>query len=275
MKVINKIYYLIVVGITVLCLIWNSGYALSKTETKLPLILLIITFLLLLFQRMGVAIKRNKFIISNSIIYFLLLAIGLGASLVANYSESNFSSTVVFFITIATAILIIKSIDFDIFAYWYVRIMMYMTIISFAALLFIKVFGTNYFPIFTNYNGVNYYNGYVFFFMYDYQEVLDRCMGIFWEPGVFASYLIFAIILENYFIKEEKRETFKSTIILSIGILLTQSSAGIMLLVIVLCSMLIKNNNRNKIIILCILSLILLTCFIFRKEIEYFLLNSN
>ena len=110
-----------------------------------------------------------------------------------------------------------------------------------------------------------YSNG-LLFFIYKHQP--ERLMGPFWEPGLYASMSIIALLLNGK--KVKIFTSFKQRlidIILSVCILLTMSTAGYILLLIVFCIRILQNVKKKSVLFivlftLLIISLILLTIFI-------------
>lgn len=136
----------------------------------------------------------------------------------------------------------------------YVRCMTVVTVIAILGYFLVQntsVF--NYFPSMINVNGIEYCVAGVF--NYVPEDSVRNC-GMFWEPGLFATHLVLAMIFE---IMLSRKVNIIRLIIFSIGIFTANSSAGFLLWF--LCIMLIfcKNiKNRNS--VLSALSFILL-CF--------------
>jgi len=84
-------------------------------------------------------------------------------------------------------------------------------------------------PLVTNINNVNYYNGFIAFAFAGYG--VDRNTGIFWEPGIFSSFLILAlvfVILDSP-VKRKRFSVAIDVILFAIGIVTTNSTAGYLL----------------------------------------------
>jgi hypothetical protein len=84
-------------------------------------------------------------------------------------------------------------------------------------------------PTKTNSNNVEYSCGYVYFFI---PLIKERNCGIFWEPGLFATFLVLAIVFEVAF--KNGRASFLRILLFFITALTTQSSAGYILLLLAL-----------------------------------------
>uniref|UniRef100_UPI000FF138CB hypothetical protein n=1 Tax=Exiguobacterium sp. AM39-5BH TaxID=2292355 RepID=UPI000FF138CB len=83
-------------------------------------------------------------------------------------------------------------------------------------------------PEFLNLNNVPYQGVYLFFYI---PWIPERNLGIFWEPGLFATFLVIGLLFELFF--NNKKISIFRVIIFSLTIFTTQSSAGYLLLFIV------------------------------------------
>ena len=75
---------------------------------------------------------------------------------------------------------------------------------------------------------------YKFYFLYaqftkNYIPVLNRNIGIFWEPGMYQGFLIFTMLLIALDDKKDKNEFLKQ-VLLGITVLSTQSTTGLLLI---------------------------------------------
>ena len=111
-----------------------------------------------------------------------------------------------------------------------------MTVVSIVSLVaYILVNSTSILhnlPSFANGNGVEYNIGVVFNFITEFPE---RNCGIFWEPGIYASFLALAIVLELCFNNQPRNAP--RLILFFVTLLTTNSAAGIVLWL--LCFMLL------------------------------------
>ena len=87
-------------------------------------------------------------------------------------------------------------------------------------------------PIVQNVNGAEFLNGFLFFIRVHGAELSTRSMSIFWEPGLYSSFLIFALIFELCF--KKTKTNFVNIAVFISGILIAQSTAGYLLLVIII-----------------------------------------
>ncbi len=98
------------------------------------------------------------------------------------------------------------------------------------------------------FGGVNAYEsstGYVYYdLILSFQSVEGTRINSIWgEPGMFAVFLIFALILEGFYVERELRVA--NCIIFIAAIILTFSAAGIICLIIVLAAMLLRKNQSS------------------------------
>lgn len=249
-KVFKKLYCLFYILIVII----NSGYALSTIYPSMTYSVILGTVFL-----MPIILKqyKNKLnILSTSLI--LLLSMIFCTFIVSGFRGIATYALLAFNIILAFGIVI--QFDFYQFIEAFLKIMKYVSIISIVGYIFlnvIKVFPN--LPSAVNINNVEYGIGYVFSYI---KIIPDRNCGIFWEPGLFATFLVIAIVCELYFVKR-KADLF-SIIIYIIAVLTTKSAAGYGLLILVAVLFILKHNNKKSIInfifslILFIISLIVI-----------------
>ena len=97
-------------------------------------------------------------------------------------------------------------------------------------------------PLMTNSNGVSYKIGYIFNFIV---ESKVRNCGPFWEPGIFASYLIISLFMELLILKRKKTILF--SIIFVIALITTTSTAGYFLLLLIVPCFFLNSNKKSAI----------------------------
>lgn len=208
---------LIISTIIAVLLIINSGYALYTIKNYA----IYVNFILCLFCIIPI-IKYYK---KNKIDKFLLMAIALIFMVIITYVVSGFTATnsYIYYITsIFIGLGISIKYDFKDIANIFVNVMTAVSIISLIGYFFVNY--TNILsslPIINNSNGIAYGIGYIF----NYITIIpERNCGIFWEPGVFATFLIIAILFETCF-KEKKSSVIKIFLFI-ICIITTKSTAG-------------------------------------------------
>lgn len=113
-------------------------------------------------------------------------------------------------------------------------------------------------PQMRNSNGSEYTVGYIFNYI---THMPERNCGVFWEPGVFASFLCAAMLYEILF-SSQKTRVFR-IVLFSAGIFTANSSAGFALWAVCVISLLIKRRNNQEIFnVHSILSTVIFSCTI-------------
>ncbi|MGO4547612.1 hypothetical protein AB4Z29_22755 [Paenibacillus sp. 2TAB23] len=175
-------------------------------------------------------------------IWYLMLIITVMLSFIANINNGYVTSNVKMLLIVTFSFFVVRLVSFKDFVKYFTLCMKYIVIISLVVYV-----GVNYFnitinlPIVNNVNGASYYNGLVFF-VFVYSTI--RNTGVFWEPGLFASFIIFAMIFEISF-KNEKIN-YVNLIILFIGLLSTRSTAGIAIVPFIIVLHLTRNAKFVK-----------------------------
>ena len=101
-----------------------------------------------------------------------------------------------------------------------------------------KTGGFSFFPVVTNSNGAGYHIGVLFNYMESHPE---RNTGIYWEPGLFATMIVLAFVLELLY--EERISPWRA-VIYHVCIFTTASSAGVVLML--LCDLILLNRLLNR-----------------------------
>ena len=112
----------------------------------------------------------------------------------------------------------------------------------------------NNLPTVKNVNGVEYGIGILFNYIKVYPE---RNCGIFWEPGIFASYLTLAIVFES--ITKPKSISWFRILLFVVTIITTTSSAGYALLILTIGVVMLRDSRLSgykKIFAMCIILVI-------------------
>ena len=110
-----------------------------------------------------------------------------------------------------------------------INVMVVLSIISLLFMLIVLFYGkiSPISIVSTGNSNVEYYNYFIFFYPNLFKNLMFRNQGIFWEPGLYASYLLIALMLEITFSKNIR---IWKIMILLITIFTTSSTAGIMIL---------------------------------------------
>lgn len=113
-------------------------------------------------------------------------------------------------------------------------------------------------PTMVNQNDIEYKIGIIFNF---FPGIPERNCGMFWEPGLFATNLIIAFVLETV---TKKKKSILRLILFSLGIITANSSAGFALIFLCLALLLVhtgKKNNALKSIVSFILIIVVIIAF--------------
>ena len=93
--------------------------------------------------------------------------------------------------------------------------------------------------------GAGSHNNYYYDLLLAFQAVKNiRINSIWGEPGMFAVFLIFALILESFFVKRKIK--LANYIIFVVGIILTFSTTGYICLILTVATLLLNNNQSHK-----------------------------
>lgn len=102
-----------------------------------------------------------------------------------------------------------------------------------------------------------------------FNDGLKRTMGIFWEPGLFANFILIAIILELFYLK---KTSYPKIFIFIICLLFTKSTAAFFIFAIIVIAFIFKNIKVNiSYIVLYLMVLFVPIIFIYYDEIFGFL----
>lgn len=225
----------------------STGYPLATVpENMYYHALFIPTFVFFLYmkQRRYESISLN----AHNSSYIILLFLGF-SSFFTNLNIEFFSTNVKYLLLITFAFLFTKLITFSNFIKYYIITMKFIVIVS---LIFYTLFSyieipVNL-PVFTNINGVEYYNGIIFFIIKGFGsgDILmgnARNIGIFWEPGVFSTFIVFAVVFEIV-IKEKVSKI--NLLIFSLGLITTFSTSGYLMFILILFLIFQKNSKGIK-----------------------------
>ena len=215
------------IGLAVLLL---SGYALSTTRlfTFGPWLALGLCLLLLAF---GLGTHRLHSRPDDPRIWvWMVLIFGILVSAVFDKGHSPLKSALGLAAFVTCGFFLTLMIDRHTFLRRSIAAMDWIALIGIAATVAV-VYGGLHLPLsgIENSNGVTYLNGYVFFLIEANGSLLPKALGVFWEPGLFASFLVFACLIELT-LMERPVNRWRVALYVA-GILLTQSTAAYLLLV--------------------------------------------
>lgn len=250
----NKLFIFLIV----LLVIYSSGYALS-TVYQFNLYIEILFAYIFLFPIFIVYFNRkiNIFFLSFSLLIIMLITTFIFSGMTALTSYLLIISKIIIAFGITTIY------DFKKFVEIYQKVMISVSIISLFGYFYVSNGDLSLnLPVVENLNSVSYVVGYIFFYI---PWIPERNMGIFWEPGLYASFLVIGIIFE--LIYRKSKPNWLIILLYTLTIFTTNSSAGFGLLLFLVCLLIVKFSNSIKaiyiryIINLASISLVLILLF--------------
>lgn len=265
----TKIFRFILIVALIIVVILNSGYALSTVNSTLGLLPLFLSSTLLLCLYLIHTIKNKK--VSKSFIYFLGWVSVMCIISLINYTSGNILPMLRLLSLLFISYFITEIWSFEQFSEVYIKVLLIITYISFPMYILSLANKLTILPVVQNINDVLYRNAYVYFELI--HNSITRNCAIFWEPGIFSSFLIIGIIFEIYLKKET---SIKNIIVFSIGIFTTMSGAGISLWILTMALFIFQKMNISmKYLYIILLFVGLIIGYMFFDEIKIFLLNWN
>lgn len=169
------------------------------------------------------------------------------------------------------ALIVAYKIDYLIFVECFVEIMLFLAIIS---LLFY------YIPVISeilpsiHLKNTASYNGYMFYGIYAkyanaFYYTYKRNIGVFWEPGMYQGYLIFAMVLLSQ--NKKGRWDFVKFLLLAVAVISTGSTTGLILLlpVIYLFVMSYVEKHRTIYVVLSVIMVgLLVMLLVFGQDVD-------
>lgn len=242
----QRVDALLVAIVLLVTYIYNSSsFALTLNGSMLlgsVLLLLSILCLVVLFIANG---RRTNYLIQGS----FLLWLGIVAIDSVAHGMNLNSEIIRMFLLASTAVLVALTVPGKIFFKILnstVVILAAFALLHFALVNILKIEMFNY--EFVSFNSVKYRLGLfaVSSPNYMYSGLWYASLSIFWEPGIFASILLLAISCQTVGINEYNS---KQIIVMSIALVTTFSTAGILLLPVALVPMIFKSNSKSNILI--------------------------
>ena len=255
---IRRFKHLSIVTALAVFVITTSGYPLATVPGNLYYIFLIFPIFVLLLVAKS---KKTEIYFSSyntyNIAYISFVVITL-FSFIVNFNTSNLSTNIKFLFVITFAYLFTFNISFSYFIRYYLKSMRLIVIVSLIGHFLINIIKIPiYLPTFTNINDVEYYNGIIYFAIKSFgvynNSGMNRNIGCFWEPGLFATFILIAIIFELVI----KKNTSKTNLLIFfLGLLSTYSTFAYLMLVPITFIVLFSRMKGLKVFILFLLSLI-------------------
>ncbi|WP_278243554.1 hypothetical protein [Catenibacterium mitsuokai] len=212
-----------------------SGSPYTTINTDLSMLTVLIAFAILPIMLFFRREKNGKLLLALLLISIMIL--------ISMISHSEFYSRA-YWRLLAVVIIVsylIEKYGFRNIVKVYLDIMFFVSIISLIGYLLLNFTSLlNNLPSVTNINGVEYGVGIIFNYI---KALPERNCGIFWEPGIFASYLALAIAFESI-INSNSISWFR-VLVFVVSIITTTSSAGYVLLIFSLGIVLLRGSKLS------------------------------
>lgn len=249
--------------------LFTSGYPLSTSKGNILYYLLIIpTSYFLLINSNKDLLKKNK----SSLAFILLLFLVI-TSFVVNFKTSTISSNLKFILVLIFSYLFVLQINFKTFQKYFSKTLKIISIVSFIGYFIINFTSISILlPTFTNVNDVEYYNGFIFFAIKSFgaygNDGLERNIGAFWEPGLFATYLLVGIVLELWNNEASKKNNI---LIFLLALFTTKSTFGYLMLLPIIVIFFSERIYSKRLLVFLNIFIILGTIFITKNYSEFVL----
>lgn len=242
-----------------LFVIMSSGYMLQVCEGKMQTFIQYFDIFIFMVMFIYHFIFQNKFRHCNkSQSICLLFIFSYLLSMLINSEKINIYLSQ--FSIIFCAFFIVEYCDSKKIIKVFINGMFIISIISLFFMGYIFFFGApNTELVNTSLSNYGYYNYYIFFYPNLWSTNLARNSGLFWEPGIFASYLIIALILEVTF---SEKISYIKLIILILTTVTTFSTAGIIMIVPLLIILIGRTIDNIKIKWIVSIILIIITLYL-------------
>ena len=242
-----RAFYIIVVALL-------SGHVLQTTNLwglYLPFAVGALSFLLLLFTTRSLRHTHDTYLL-------FVICIMIGCTMIVN-SFAGFSSYFRIICYVFTAFFVATFFPFRDTINGYRNVITITTVI--ALICYVLLQTTDVFsalPVVKNGNDIEYR----FALIYSFIEIIpERNCGMFWEPGLLATHLTIAMIVELLFVE---KTDWKRVILYSVSFFTANSSAGFVLLLLCLFLAIVRRTNGSKAdIIKILLSFIALIALIY------------
>ncbi|MCH7398343.1 hypothetical protein MM236_10100 [Belliella sp. DSM 107340] len=262
------------ISVLLIFVLITSGYPLSSVPGNFCYHLLILPVLILTLKRRNHFFKKNY----STIFYLFFLSVTVFSFLI-NFNIGNLSTNLKFILVLTFSYVFTNRFSFDQFSVFFIKMMKIISVISLIGYIILNLTNLQL-PLstFKNINDVEYYNGIIYFAIKSFSvwgnDGFKRNIGAFWEPGIFATYLLVAITLELW---KTGKSTKLNLALFLITLLTTKSTFAYLMIFPIFISFLTINSVVSKkqyLLYLLILSLIILV-YMNLNLILYFLNQLN
>ena len=245
--ILSNIFDYVLVGLCLLC----SGYSLFTTSNTTPrTVFTCVTFFVILARFVLTfdlstlkEIKKNKRLLIPlpSVWCFLLLGISAVITLFVNNESTYFISYFYYGILVFSAFLLCYTISFKRFIKVFCDELFYLTIIAILLFALHNIVSPSLGFLFFDADNTIFSNS---FLIFTQNEYVNRIHSIFWEAGVFASFLLLALAFELLF-----SDNFKLShiIVFLVALIFTFSTAGYLLAVFIIGPFFIYKIKNQKV----------------------------
>lgn len=265
MRISNNVYQTkSFITIFILIIIACSGYVLQTVVWQieyLPLLGVLFVIIPIIY------VLRYKPINIHTA-SFLSFVVMVMSTYITNGGESvRYYFLFLSIVTVAFGISLIYS--FDIVVNLYLKLMIMITLVALAGYCLNNYTDVlQFLPHIKNLNDVEYSFGIIFSSII---SIPERNCAIFWEPGLFATFLIYALVFEIIF--KQGKVSINRILIFSIGIITAHSSAGYILFILSILLLLSKRTLKKEQLFLRIIKviffIIIICCIVNYEAIIY------
>lgn len=189
-----------------------------------------------------IRVLEHGFRVSKSLrtVFLLLFSVMILITAIA----SNYSTFYLrIFATIYVAYEISEKVDGSILIDVYIKFMTFVTVLALAGYFAVNVLGLgDKLPKFTNLNDVAYRGILLFNYI---ERIPERNCALFWEPGLFATALTFALIFEMIYVNHK---SIPRMILFVAGIITANSTAGYVMLALLFVLASLKIEPKQKLL---------------------------
>ncbi|MBP3590868.1 MAG: hypothetical protein J6K14_00110 [Clostridia bacterium] len=216
----------------------HSGHAFRTLSVNLTRSIYIAALAALIYFVYVLTSKKMKFGTEDFIFIVSFFMVG------SSYLMDGFQAGGFYRITLAEILFAYFIIKLYSFRHVMKLYMIIMTVTS--AIALVGYFLANYtnllefLPVYKNSNGVEYVVGIVFNYI---KAIPERNCGMFWEPGLFATHLVIAIVIE---LISKKKASFLKLLLFSVCLFTANSSAGFVLWFLCLILYFVRSSDRGK-----------------------------
>lgn len=205
----------------------TSGYALTTTKYSVAIYLCClvgVSILVVMLAARKFEVKARKFQVALFLLLVLLLPAVAGV--IINPSQNNFFGLSKFFLALTFGAVLFLLFDFRVLQVLFSNAVLVICIVSLPCYMLANMTGfLDLLPVVNNVNDVGYRFALIFLSFDGFLQY--RNIGVFWEPGIFATMIFSALLADLY--SKGKMSALRVAIFL-VALVTTFSGAGVILL---------------------------------------------